>query len=323
MQRPMRGAWALAVAAALLLACGADAGAGRAGGDGGRDAAGDQGIDPADLAAPDSAGGDATPGDAEGSDGPADEPSADAPPGDAPSPDTGQDLIADEATADGRPDSADDPGKDVADPCAGLISALAAELYASQGACTLVVRLDYTTRAPLGYQVFCGPYAGVDEASARVTAQADTGYGAGGTMLNEDAPADAFVFYVAPGDFGGAAAVSKSTGLTAFGGSIVWDGTGDITYPASWRGVADLGADCSESGGIHTARGWDLVNGTALDDASVQAALDVVRHTAVPGAFWTGGYVFDAVVLLYPRSVGLFNPDTAEWIVMVNGGWLE
>ena len=49
----------------------------------------------------------------------------------------------------------------------------------------------------------------------------------------------------------------------------------------------------------------------------------MVWLTAVPLAMAKANYVFDAMVLLYPRSVFAFEPGTAEWIVMVNGGWLE
>jgi len=31
--------------------------------------------------------------------------------------------------------------------------------------------------------------------------------------------------------------------------------------------------------------------------------------------------LFDTVVLLYPRSVGAFNPLTAEWIMILNARW--
>jgi hypothetical protein len=34
-------------------------------------------------------------------------------------------------------------------------------------------------------------------------------------------------------------------------------------------------------------------------------------------------YLFDAVVLLYPRTTGAFDPATAEWIALLQGGWLE
>jgi hypothetical protein len=71
------------------------------------------------------------------------------------------------------------------------------------------------------------------------------------------------------------------------------------------------------------ARGWDLRDGSPLAATDVNEALLVIGDTAVPMAFASRGYVFHAAVLLYPRGVGGFDPATAEWIVMVNGGWLE
>jgi hypothetical protein len=52
-------------------------------------------------------------------------------------------------------------------------------------------------------------------------------------------------------------------------------------------------------------------------------AAEVVLATALPAAFARWGGVLDTVVLLYPRSVGVFNPTTAEYIVLLNAGWLE
>ena len=34
----------------------------------------------------------------------------------------------------------------------------------------------------------------------------------------------------------------------------------------------------------------------------------------------SSGELFEAVVLLYPRTVGLLDPQAAEWIVIVNAG---
>jgi hypothetical protein len=52
-------------------------------------------------------------------------------------------------------------------------------------------------------------------------------------------------------------------------------------------------------------------------------AADVVLATALPSAFARWGSLLDVVVLLYPRSVGAFDPSTAEYIVLLNAGWLE
>ena len=70
-------------------------------------------------------------------------------------------------------------------------------------------------------------------------------------------------------------------------------------------------------------RGYDLGTGQALSAVQVSAALAPVWQTALPSGMWQNNYVFEEVVLLYPRSVGVFDPATAEWIVLVNGGWLE
>ncbi|MBI2898246.1 MAG: hypothetical protein HYY06_32145 [Deltaproteobacteria bacterium] len=210
------------------------------------------------------------------------------------------------------------------DVCSGLRDALAARMFPDQGACTAVVRLDHDSLGILGYQLVCGPYGGMTEDEARAIAQADTGYGAGGQMLNPADPEDAWVFYEPPGDFGGAAAVSADTGLSVFGGSIIWMGTGEITYPEAWADADELGEGCADPDeDLGPIRGYDLVGGGDLAQEDAQAASEVVRATVVPGAMWQTGYVFATVVLRYPRSVGAFDPSTAEWIVLVNGGWLE
>ncbi|MFO0746188.1 MAG: hypothetical protein U1F43_11010 [Myxococcota bacterium] len=209
--------------------------------------------------------------------------------------------------------------------CSAAESALAATLYPKTGqAFTAVVRLDHDSLAILGYALVVGAYHALDEAGARGVAEAATGYGSGGHFLSgPDAPSDAWVFYEEPGDFGGAAAVSAHTGLAVFGGGIVWDGAGDITWPTAWSPASDLASGCSEAGGPGATRGFDLVNGEALSAEQVAAALAPVRQTALLGAMWSKGYVFDSVVLRYPRTVGAFDPSTAEWIVLVSGGWLE
>lgn len=208
--------------------------------------------------------------------------------------------------------------------CEDAEKVLSATLYDKPAsAYTAVVRLDHDTRALLGYALVLGRYAATDEAGARATAQAETGYGAAGRLLSGPEPEDAWVFYQSPGDFGGVGVVSARTSLAVFGGGIVWDGRGDISYPTAWSPATDLASGCTTTGDSGRTRGFDLVSGEALDSGDVDAALAVVRQTALVDAMWSGGYVFDSVVLRYPRSVGVFDPTSAEWIVLVSGGWLE
>jgi hypothetical protein len=207
--------------------------------------------------------------------------------------------------------------------CTDLVDAISQKTSGAGVTCSSVVRLDYETSAILGYAIFCGPYTSVDEGTARATAQADTGFGQSGWFLSGPTPEDEYVFEQPAGDFGGASAVSALSGLTVFGGSIVWGGAGAITYPSSWGPAQDLGSRCPAPAPAPPARGFNLDSGNALSMAEVDSALAVVWQTALAGGLWKNAYVFDAVVLLYPPSVGAFDPTTAEWVVIVNSGWLE
>jgi hypothetical protein len=233
-----------------------------------------------------------------------------------PSPDA--DPLAPDAAPPDPPDAG--PSFDGSAACETQIAPIGAEMYTTIGSCTVVVRLEFQSFSPIGWQLVCAPYGLVDEPTARANAQGDTGFGSTANLLSPAPPSDEWVFHIAPSDFGGAAAVSARTGRTVFGGSIVWDGAGDIVYPTEWRAPPTLG--CADQGPIQ-ATGYDLENAGPVSPDDVDAALSAVRSTPFPAALWTGGYVFDAVVLRYPRTVGEFNPTTAEWVVLLNGGWLE
>src|SRR5262249_41726254 len=102
--------------------------------------------------------------------------------------------------------------------CTAIADAIGAKVNISEVPCTTVVRLDYQTFAPKGFSILCGGSNDlVDEATARAVAQADTGFGQSGTLLSGPMPVDEFVFYEAPGDFGGVGVVSSVGGLSVFG----------------------------------------------------------------------------------------------------------
>lgn len=191
------------------------------------------------------------------------------------------------------------------------------------GACTATVRLDYASYAIKGWQLACGPYGQFDDPAARKIAQADTGFGAAGNNIAGMYPKDEYVFYQAPADFGGVGVVRRANGLSVFGGSIVWNGAGDITYPKTWRPLADLGIGCNSKTSVIGGRGFDLSSGMALSQADVDKALAAVWTTVLADGMWKNSYLFEAMVLMYPRSVGSFDPTTAEWIVLLDSGWLE
>lgn len=234
----------------------------------------------------------------------------------------------DAAFRDATGDVADDARRDApavdSGACADVVQALSAE-YGGVKSCTTTVRLSYTSLELLGFSVACGPYAGSTEASAATASQAATGFGAGARQIAGAQPTDEWLFVQDPGDFGGVGAVAVRTGLAVFGGSVVWNGAGDLTYPASWRPASELGVGCGVATAVHLPplRAFALEGETLPAPPAAEQALATVWATAVPDALGPVSYVFDAVALAYPRTVGAFDPSTAEWIVMVNSGWLE
>ncbi len=220
----------------------------------------------------------------------------------------------------------DVPTVDAGDVCAERQRSLAARLLSpAEGrlTCSVVVRLGQATLRPIGFQSFCGRYATTSDAQAAALAEAAMIPYASLQMVNRSMPEDAFVFYASPSDFGGVVAVSARLGLTVFAASVVWAGRGDILFPTAWQDPSALGDGCGRGGGIPRAHGYDLGARTDLATATVDRVIGAVARTALPAALAQGGTVFDAVVLPYERSSGGAVDEGAEWIVVVNGGWLE
>jgi hypothetical protein len=131
-----------------------------------------------------------------------------------------------------------------------------------------------------------------------------------------------FVFYQLPFDVGGVGVVSAQSGLSVFGGGIIWTGTGDIVYPTTWCPVSGLGAGVSPPP-RPSAYGFDLAREFGRSDFAVPQEVvdDVVGgvwSTALPSTLARYHAFSPTVVLLYPRTVGDFNPSKAEWIVFIN-----
>lgn len=218
------------------------------------------------------------------------------------------------------PDPPRDTGpSDTAPDCSAIADSLAAQMQLARGRCTAVVRLDYQTLAVLSHAFVCGQAADTDEASARKSATAAAVFpyssGAGtGKLLSGPKDRDQWVFYTHPSDFGGVASVSDDTGLATFAASIVWAGEGEILYPKDFD-TADLGRGCATPASI-PVRGIDLTGGQA--QPRFEEAVDLVLSTALPAATRRYGESENAVVLIYPRTVGDFVPATTEYIVLLN-----
>lgn len=183
--------------------------------------------------------------------------------------------------------------------------------------CTAIVRLSYTTVTPLAWQVSCGMGSGTTERGARELLAPHV---APSTTLDQyklvsKPPLEPFVFFHAPGDSGGIGVVSSRTGELAFAGGIVWAGRGEIAMPTNFRPAHELGTHCGPPATVVTAEGF--VPGDEMKDERVRALVAVMR-TALPWTLRAMGWAASYYVVGYPRTVGLFAPDAAEWIVVID-----
>ena len=220
------------------------------------------------------------------------------------------------------PDGSPQPPADAGTSCATIAAAIASQTSTS-GSCTAVVRVDYASLAILSHAFVCGRYNETDEAAARATANtitlpSSTGAGAG-TLVSGSDPPDEWVFVTPPSDVGGAAAVSVRSGLLVFAGTTIYMGTGEILFPLAWDD-SDLGSGCAS---LSSPRIRTLSLAATGSIPRMMEAANAVLATALPAGLWQWGYVFDVMVLLYPRTTDPTDPKTTDLIVLVNAGWLE
>jgi hypothetical protein len=226
--------------------------------------------------------------------------------------------------------------------CDALAAALAASIGPTD-ACTLVVRVAYATKQPIGFALVCGPHKTFTVEEAKALVESEQLYG------NEDpwtgnkttvvvsppypgAP-DELVFFAEPGDFGGEAALSADTELQVFGGGIWWGGTGDVVFPTSQslRPTEELGVGCFAAGVARPkvrvmAPDESAAHLADLSDPVIASAFDVAWHSAAASALGKSLSFGDSMVLFYAPSLGDelsglplgFDPASAEYVVFLN-----
>lgn len=221
-----------------------------------------------------------------------------------------------DAAVDGHADVAPLDGASTCSTAADAIARLAGGPF-----CTTVVRLDYQTKKPLGWNIRCGVASSPTEAEARkaLAPYAPPYVSAGSYAVRPTADPFPFAFHVPPSDFGALGLVSRRTGVVAFAGGVVWAGRGEIAFPTEWRPASELATGCPARPMPLTDR--FLPSGELADGSA--AALDATWSTALPLGLSRGHGVVGAFVLGYPRTVGAFDPGSAEWIVVIESTALE
>jgi len=200
--------------------------------------------------------------------------------------------------------------------CEDAASALE-QLIPDDQACTFIMRLTFTTREPLGYQIVCGdPRLDVTEEEARATATEATGW-TSWSLASDPELDELYVFEERSGDYGAVGVVSAYTGLMLFGGRMYWYEHGGIGHPTEWRSTDEL-QRCDPPDELPLARPVGSYSGLDLSEPVLR-----VWSTALPRAMSLQAVSLHSIAVLvftpmltYP--LGGFDASTAEIIVFVN-----
>ena len=126
---------------------------------------------------------------------------------------------------------------------------------------------------------------------------------------------DLAVLDLPPGDFGGFAVLHRCSGLVIYAGSILYMGKGEQLFPANPINPDVL---THKKTSINSPQRVDVIFGPYVGHIEKESGLSAwnsiqdlnfVQDLAVSP--------YDVLVYLYPRTVGVFNPDDAEWVIFV------
>lgn len=235
---------------------------------------------------------------------------------------------------DGNADPDDDEDDDGGDddglaPCSAAVAALTPFVTRPDGGCSVVLRVHHETLALLGYHATCAeaPAPTLDEAQARALTECCT---SAGTALEPAAGSGPWVLHAAPGtapdELGGVAVVSRLVAERVLEATIGrGEDTGAIVFPESWvDDTSVLGEGCGTVA-MPELVGQDLVEGGALAAERMEAVWGVAGTTALPLAMSVMSELQRVVVIRWPRRIdiddaGAFEPSTAEYLVVLEGG---
>jgi hypothetical protein len=123
------------------------------------------------------------------------------------------------------------------------------------------------------------------------------------------------VLEIPPGDFGGFAVLNRCSGLVIFAGSILWMGKGEQFFPAN---PINPGLLAHKKTSINSPQRVDVIFGPyvgLVEKESALSAWDSIQDLNIVQDLAVSPY--DVLVYLYPRTVGMFNPADAEWVIFL------
>jgi len=121
------------------------------------------------------------------------------------------------------------------------------------------------------------------------------------------------VDYDPPGDFGNIKLSYEPTGETIFNGSIIWMGTGKISYPESFLNPQKYSTISNPIDLPDISKLHNLYMSNQLDYSSIWESINDLKIVSEYLKSEKGITLF-----LYTPSVGAGDPNTWDWFVIMN-----
>jgi hypothetical protein len=194
---------------------------------------------------------------------------------------------------------------------------IAPELAQAGGGCSILVRFNYQTLDPISWTSICGPY--VDEMLTEEDARKLSECCSDGMRLGAPEDDRIFVFHTPAETEGGISVISNHLGQRSFEATILSGGAGDIVFPDDWTPAENLGDNCGADN--PPGEGYDLaMEGAELDQTELDLVLQAFADTALTQAIEKNSMIQRTLTLAYPRTVGPFDPTTAEYVMIIEAG---
>lgn len=123
-----------------------------------------------------------------------------------------------------------------------------------------------------------------------------------------------------PSDFGGFAVLHPCSGLVVYAGSIIWAGTGAQFFPAVPT-YFDISERATEKASPPRALDVVIGPGGTPDESGEKngmAAWNSIKDRRL--VYELASRPYSVLVYLYPRGVGVFQPEYADWVIFVHQG---
>ncbi|KAF2514817.1 hypothetical protein E0W68_13365 [Flavobacterium salilacus subsp. salilacus] len=126
--------------------------------------------------------------------------------------------------------------------------------------------------------------------------------------------------YNSPGDFGDITLKYEQVNDTIFAGTIVWNGTGQMTYPEALNGT-DAFATVAEPAVMPTAEDFELVEYDEYsyypEEIDYDAIWDAIDNLQLVKEYRKENPDAKVNLFLYTPSVGIGNPAEWDWYVIL------